>query len=123
MKSENDDLAKELENKVQQETYLSREVENVNGDHPVTKNEQNCNDITMQNSSLPEDKNISDNFRPITKLENRFKETMEKVAELTDEKQKLEHLVLQLQGETETIGKLYYFRLYKLLSYIYFFYS
>ncbi|KYQ60610.1 Golgin subfamily A member 2 [Trachymyrmex zeteki] len=111
LKSENDDLAKELENKVQQETYLSREVENVNGDHPVTKNEQNCNDITMQNSSLPEDKNISDNFRPITKLENRFKETMEKVAELTDEKQKLEHLVLQLQGETETIGE--YITLYQ----------
>jgi len=43
---------------------------------------------------------------PITKLEQRFKETMEKVAELTDEKQKLEHLVLQLQSETETIGKL-----------------
>lgn len=42
---------------------------------------------------------------PVKKLEVRFKETMEKVAELTDEKQKLEHLVLQLQGETETIGK------------------
>lgn len=41
------------------------------------------------------------------KLENRFKETMEKLAELTDEKQRLEHLVLQLQGETETIGNYY----------------
>lgn len=41
---------------------------------------------------------------PIKKLENRFKETMERVAELTDDKQRLEHLVLQLQGETETIG-------------------
>ncbi|KAJ8679773.1 hypothetical protein QAD02_015560 [Eretmocerus hayati] len=40
---------------------------------------------------------------PIKKLEERFKETMERVAELTDEKQRLEHLVLQLQGETETI--------------------
>lgn len=29
---------------------------------------------------------------------------MERVAELTEEKQKLEHLVLQLQSETETIG-------------------
>lgn len=41
---------------------------------------------------------------PIKKLEQRFKETMERVAELTEEKQKLEHLVLQLQSETETIG-------------------
>ncbi|XP_057327292.1 golgin subfamily A member 2-like isoform X2 [Microplitis mediator] len=40
---------------------------------------------------------------PITKLEARFKDMMEKVAELTEEKQRLEHLVLQLQGETETI--------------------
>jgi hypothetical protein len=29
---------------------------------------------------------------------------MKEVADLTDEKQRLEHLVLQLQGETETIG-------------------
>ncbi|KYM95393.1 PREDICTED: golgin subfamily A member 2-like [Cyphomyrmex costatus] len=112
LKSENKDLTKELKNKVRQETDLSREILNDNEDQHVTKNEQNCNDIiTMQNSPLPEGKNISDNFRPITKLENRFKETMEKVAELTDEKQKLEHLVLQLQGETETIGE--YITLYQ----------
>ena len=43
---------------------------------------------------------------PFKKLESRFKEAMEKVAELTDDKQRLEHLVLQLQGETETIGKI-----------------
>ncbi|XP_063983451.1 golgin subfamily A member 2 [Diachasmimorpha longicaudata] len=48
---------------------------------------------------------------PLKQLEMRFKETMEKVAELTDEKQKLEHLVLQLQGETETIGE--YITLYQ----------
>ena len=30
---------------------------------------------------------------------------MTSISELTDEKQKLEHLVLQLQSETETIGK------------------
>lgn len=38
------------------------------------------------------------------KLQERFTRTMAEVAELTDEKQRLEHLVLQLQGETETIG-------------------
>lgn len=38
------------------------------------------------------------------KLQERFSRTMAEVAELTDEKQRLEHLVLQLQGETETIG-------------------
>ncbi|CAL7950860.1 unnamed protein product [Xylocopa violacea] len=48
---------------------------------------------------------------PIKQLEQRFKETMERVAELTEEKQKLEHLVLQLQSETETIGE--YITLYQ----------
>lgn len=108
MKKENEELAKKLENKVQEETHLSREAININEDH--TKNEQNCNDINVtQNFPLPEDKNILEYNEPIAKLEKRFKETMEKVAELTDEKQKLEHLVLQLQSETETIGELYYF--------------
>lgn len=108
LKKENEELARELENKVKEETHLSRKSVNVNGDQYTAKNEQDC-DIVTQNLPLPEDENISDNFGPITKLEKRFKETMEKVAELTDEKQRLEHLVLQLQGETETIGKLYYF--------------
>uniref|UniRef100_A0A182VKD6 Golgin subfamily A conserved domain-containing protein n=1 Tax=Anopheles merus TaxID=30066 RepID=A0A182VKD6_ANOME len=45
------------------------------------------------------------------KLQQRFKRTMLEVAELTEEKQRLEHLVLQLQGETETIGE--YITLYQ----------
>ncbi|UYV77798.1 GOLGA2 [Cordylochernes scorpioides] len=41
----------------------------------------------------------------------KFRETMNKMAELSDEKQHLEHLVTQLQGETETIGD--YIQLYQ----------
>lgn len=93
---------------MQEETRLSKECENVNKDQS-TINEQNHDDIvTTQNLPLPENKNALNDSEPIIKLEKRFKETMEKVAELTDEKQRLEHLVLQLQGETETIGKLYF---------------
>ncbi|XP_063233721.1 golgin subfamily A member 2 isoform X2 [Bacillus rossius redtenbacheri] len=44
-------------------------------------------------------------------LEDRFANKMRDVAELSDEKQRLEHLVLQLQGETETIGE--YIALYQ----------
>lgn len=47
----------------------------------------------------------------LEKLEDRFTRTMKEVADLTDEKQRLEHLVLQLQGETETIGE--YIALYQ----------
>lgn len=38
-------------------------------------------------------------------LEHKFTRTMDELASLNDEKQRLEHLVLQLQGETETIGE------------------
>lgn len=37
------------------------------------------------------------------KLQERFTKLMDDVANLSDDKQRLEHLVLQLQGETETI--------------------
>lgn len=44
-------------------------------------------------------------------LEQRFMQTMQDIANLTEEKQRLEHLVLQLQSETETIGE--YIALYQ----------
>lgn len=37
-------------------------------------------------------------------LESRFTRSMKEVAELSDEKQQLEHVVAQLQLETESIG-------------------
>jgi len=76
------------------------------------KKENICDNVSVEGVDSPiqssttnvdEIPNIPEAFK---RLESRFKETMEKVAELTDEKQRLEHLVLQLQGETETIGKL-----------------
>lgn len=38
-------------------------------------------------------------------LQEKFKSVLDKMADLTDEKQQLEHLVMQLQSETETIGE------------------
>lgn len=68
----------------------------------VDKDILNTREIkTISRSTITEP---SYDLEPIKKLEERFKETMEKLAELTDEKQRLEHLVLQLQSETETIG-------------------
>lgn len=87
----------------------SEEFANVNKDQSIIENEQNHDDdVTTENLSLPGNKDALNDSEPIIKLEKRFKETMERNAELTDEKQRLEHLVLQLQGETETIGKLYF---------------
>ncbi|KAL0114546.1 hypothetical protein PUN28_011681 [Cardiocondyla obscurior] len=110
LKKENEELSKKLE-KIQEETHLTTDIVNVNSDQYIIENEQNSNDVITQDLPLPEDKNTLNHTEPITKLEMRFKETMEKVAELTDEKQRLEHLVLQLQSETETIGE--YITLYR----------
>lgn len=45
------------------------------------------------------------------KLQERFTRTMSDIADLTEEKNRLEHLCTQLQGETETIGE--YIALYQ----------
>ncbi|CAG9807037.1 unnamed protein product [Chironomus riparius] len=47
----------------------------------------------------------------LEKLQSRFRRTMLEVAELSEEKQRLEHVVTQLQFETETIGE--YITLYQ----------
>ncbi|CAB3378100.1 Hypothetical predicted protein [Cloeon dipterum] len=75
------------------------------------------NEIKNLNNRLnqkPEDPQVNGNTSEIEeslspeatkKLEIRFTELMRKLADTADEKQKLEHLVMQLQGETETIGE------------------
>lgn len=54
--------------------------------------------------------NIATN-EAMDKLQQRFKRTMNEIADLTEEKHRLEHLVTQLQSETETIGE--YIALYQ----------
>ncbi|XP_044597384.1 centromere-associated protein E-like [Cotesia glomerata] len=118
----------EIENLKYQHTLDSQEMCEITNQKLNFDNETVNNDSQIQNGELiKEDNNyllttkkINENFgesrethtyahdlitEPRKKLETRFKDLMEKVAELTDEKQRLEHLVLQLQGETETIGK------------------
>ena len=41
----------------------------------------------------------------ILKLEQKFKDAMTKNADLSSEKERLEHIVVQLQEETDTVGK------------------
>lgn len=54
--------------------------------------------------------NIATN-EAMDKLQDRFRRTMNEIADLTEEKHRLEHLVTQLQSETETIGE--YIALYQ----------
>lgn len=58
----------------------------------------------------------------LQQMEEKVKKTMNEIAVLDEEKQKLEHLVLQLQGETETIGKIFFSFMLLLLAFPLFFY-
>lgn len=49
-------------------------------------------------------------------LEDRFSRSMQQVAELSDDKQRLEHVIQQLQVETETIGQYHVLQNYKISS-------
>ncbi|XP_066595608.1 golgin subfamily A member 2-like isoform X2 [Prorops nasuta] len=116
---ERDDLSKQLQLKGQ--TTVNEEDLNVDrtstnliisSDKSQTDDVQASSDASSTSQALSGNSHESLNsIEPLRKLEGRFKETMEKMAELTDEKQRLEHLVLQLQGETETIGE--YITLYQ----------
>lgn len=67
-------------------------------------------DEHTESASVTSTLNIATN-EAMDKLQARFKRTMNEIADLTEEKQRLEHLVLQLQSETETIGE--YIALYQ----------
>lgn len=66
----------------------------------ILLNNKPCEDHRHNEDLLSLDKEVAMKY-----LEDKVKRTMQNIADLTDEKQRLEHLVLQLQGETETIGE------------------
>ncbi|XP_043464249.1 putative leucine-rich repeat-containing protein DDB_G0290503 isoform X2 [Leptopilina heterotoma] len=111
LQKENNQLKEELN--LQSKKLTTEQMENIEtiSNHKTTfHNESALNSSVISETDLHEtEKCMMTEF--ITKLESRFKETMDKNAELIDEKQKLEHLVLQLQEETETIGE--YIALYQ----------
>ncbi|XP_033324127.2 golgin subfamily A member 2 [Megalopta genalis] len=100
----------EKEKKALMEMIKEKPQVNTSSEEDSSTVNANVSDLIEQTNSekLVHDIVVSE---PIKQLEERFKQTMERVAELTEEKQKLEHLVLQLQSETETIGE--YITLYQ----------
>ncbi|KFB47932.1 hypothetical protein ZHAS_00015994 [Anopheles sinensis] len=102
-------LQQEIETLRQEKEELLKALNRFQQDRSkdATKNGPEPNAFDRQSSivsSIP-------TMEAMEKLQQRFKRTMLEVAELTEEKQRLEHLVLQLQGETETIGE--YITLYQ----------
>lgn len=74
--------------------------------NPTTGDGTDTSDTISVTSTI----NIATN-EAMDKLQKRFTRTMSEIAELTEEKHRLEHLVTQLQNETETIGE--YIALYQ----------
>lgn len=108
------DLHREIDTLRQEKAELVNAINSLQNRSKPTP----VHDITGNNHVDKQD-GISDSVSTVSiptheameKLQERFKRTMLEVAELTDEKQRLEHLVMQLQGETETIGE--YITLYQ----------
>ncbi|CAH0557868.1 unnamed protein product [Brassicogethes aeneus] len=66
----------------------------------VKNKELECGNTDSINNNDELDKEVAMKY-----LQDKFTRTMQDIAELQDEKQRLEHLVDQLQTETETIGE------------------
>lgn len=75
-------------------------------DRTPTESMKDTSDVVSVSSTI----NIATN-EAMDKLQDRFRRTMNEIADLTEEKQRLEHLVMQLQSETETVGE--YIALYQ----------
>uniref|UniRef100_A0A336KBF9 CSON003964 protein n=1 Tax=Culicoides sonorensis TaxID=179676 RepID=A0A336KBF9_CULSO len=108
--AENEELVHEVETLQTEKQELLKEINELKSKSqvkPQSEIEIKSADSTM---TMSIDKSL-----PLTealeKLQARFRQTMNQMAELSEEKQNLEHLVTQLQFETETIGE--YITLYQ----------
>lgn len=102
---EMDSQRKHIENSEGEEDDVAQEV-NEESAQVIENNNNNQEQDDNEESKLMSTSNfMMASHEAMEKLQDRFRRTMDEIADLTEEKQKLEHLVLQLQGETETIGE------------------
>ncbi|XP_013200695.2 golgin subfamily A member 2 [Amyelois transitella] len=81
-----------------QDSDMQTEINNRENKHILFENEKKLSDANSENESL-----IIKNDEAMSKLQERFLKIMGEVADLSDEKHRLEHIILQLQNETDTI--------------------
>lgn len=123
-----DDSKKHLLEEIEMLKMEKNELLKAINDFQMNKKSENLTEETLSNGqsvhsprtneAVFQKPSISKSITPsmateeaLEKLQSRFRRTMLEVAELTDEKQRLEHVVTQLQFETETIGE--YITLYQ----------
>ncbi|XP_067120402.1 golgin subfamily A member 2-like isoform X2 [Centruroides vittatus] len=94
LEMERNQLLHQLEEQQNIKTNLKAQMREIK-DHQINQGTNN------ENISMEDYQHMKNAMK---QLEERFKKTMDQIAELSDQKQQLEHLVTQLQGETDTIG-------------------
>ncbi|KAL1513475.1 hypothetical protein ABEB36_002881 [Hypothenemus hampei] len=88
------------------ELNLSRQLSNSNQKFEKSQDVLEIAQVVDDNQKeFDKNENVLDKENVMKYLEEKVKKTMQEIADLTDEKQRLEHIVMQLQGETETIGE------------------
>jgi len=98
--------------KAMNDFQIGKKLETAEKPEVTTNGTPEMTDEALQKLSVP--KSVTPSMateEALEKLQARFRRTMLEVAELTEEKQRLEHVVTQLQFETETIGE--YITLYQ----------
>ncbi|XP_063702583.1 golgin subfamily A member 2 [Culicoides brevitarsis] len=118
--AENEELVHEVESLQQEKQVLLKEIaelkekvqnSNENSTETQVPEVQSSSIVTPQAVKCVNGTETLPLQDALEKLQARFRQTMNEVAELSEEKQQLEHLVTQLQFETETIGE--YITLYQ----------
>ncbi|XP_022820516.1 golgin subfamily A member 2-like isoform X2 [Spodoptera litura] len=79
------------------------EVNIVSGSHAHTETDTDCKQLLHETDERNEHTNSLQRADAMVKLQDRFLKIMAEVADLSDEKHRLEHIILQLQNETDTI--------------------
>ncbi|GLV41477.1 Golgi matrix protein 130 kD [Carabus blaptoides fortunei] len=108
--TENQQLQREIEQLTGGREVSDKMATRDNSEIPTVTNElpllQTPNEtVDAKSEAMEKDDAQIDKEHAMAQLEARFNKTILDVANLTEEKQRLEHLVLQLQSETETIGE------------------
>ncbi|KRZ11920.1 Golgin subfamily A member 2 [Trichinella zimbabwensis] len=109
-KKNNAESCTELQNASDRTETLSEEDEklqnrifNLNAKPAAKELLSNCDQFASERRNG--EQNTEDSLRSLHELQQRFIQAMNENASLTDRNQQMEHLIIQLQGETETIGE------------------
>ncbi|XP_070489767.1 golgin subfamily A member 2 [Chironomus tepperi] len=112
LKMEKNELIKAI-NDFQMTKRLSKDTQKED-EQPVVAENGDTEEMTDEKLEKMQKMSVTPSIateEALEKLQSRFRRTMLEVAELSEEKQRLEHVVTQLQFETETIGE--YITLYQ----------